>query len=134
MNKNKNKFEKFFNNNKKNIINKWDHYFEIYDRYFKKYKDQDIVLLEIGVSNGSERPISVYIRTDMGSLDSQLKRGTVGALVLTCETDISRSTVESHPTCSRRSGVSVSVSVSIPESTFGFRSSLQARQSNRMGK
>tara|TARA_A100001011_G_C14287517_1_gene834516 strand:- start:1654 stop:2439 length:786 start_codon:yes stop_codon:yes gene_type:complete len=52
MNKNKNKFEKFFNNNKKNIINKWDHYFEIYDRYFKKYKDQDIVLLEIGVSNG----------------------------------------------------------------------------------
>ncbi len=52
MNKNKNEFEKFFFNNKKNIINKWDHYFEIYERYFRKYKNQDIVLLEIGVSNG----------------------------------------------------------------------------------
>ena len=52
MKKDKNKFEKFFYSNKKNIINKWDHYFHIYDRHFKKYKDQDIVLLEVGVSNG----------------------------------------------------------------------------------
>ena len=52
MKKDKNKFEKFFYNNKKNIMNKWDHYFHIYDRHFNKYKDQDIVLLEVGVSNG----------------------------------------------------------------------------------
>jgi hypothetical protein len=35
-----------------NLIHKWDHYFEIYDRYFNKYIDQEVVLLEIGVSQG----------------------------------------------------------------------------------
>ena len=50
--KNKNKFEQFFHNNKKNIINKWDHYFDIYERHFYKYQNRDIILLEIGVSNG----------------------------------------------------------------------------------
>ena len=44
--------ENYFYNNKKNLIHKWDHYFEIYDRHFKKYKDKDIVLLEVGVSRG----------------------------------------------------------------------------------
>ncbi len=52
MEKYKNKFEKFFHSNKENIINKWDHYFDIYERHFCKYKNKDIVLLEIGVSNG----------------------------------------------------------------------------------
>ena len=44
--------ENYFYNNKKNLIHKWDHYFEIYDRHFKKYKDKDVVLLEVGVSRG----------------------------------------------------------------------------------
>ena len=44
--------EDYFYNNEKNLIHKWDHYFEIYDRHFKKYKDKDIVLLEVGVSRG----------------------------------------------------------------------------------
>ena len=35
--------ENYFYNKKKNLIHKWDHYFEIYDRHFKKYKDKDIV-------------------------------------------------------------------------------------------
>ena len=52
MEKHKNKFEKFFHNNKENIINKWDHYFDIYERHFSKYRDKDIVLMEVGVSNG----------------------------------------------------------------------------------
>ena len=46
------KIENYFYNNEKNLIHKWDHYFEIYDRHFKKYKDKDIVLLEVGVSRG----------------------------------------------------------------------------------
>ena len=50
--KNKNKFEDFFYKNKKNILNKWDHYFDIYERHFYKYQNKDIVLLEVGVSNG----------------------------------------------------------------------------------
>ena len=37
--------ENYFYNNKKNLIHKWDHYFEIYDRHFKKYKDKDVVLV-----------------------------------------------------------------------------------------
>ena len=44
--------ENYFYNNEKNLIHKWDHYFEIYDRHFKKYKDKDVVLLEVGVSRG----------------------------------------------------------------------------------
>ena len=47
MEKHKNKFEKFFHNNKENIINKWDHYFDIYERHFSKYRDKDIVLMEV---------------------------------------------------------------------------------------
>ena len=37
--KNKNKFEQFFHNNKGNIINKRDHYFDIYERHFYKYQN-----------------------------------------------------------------------------------------------
>ena len=44
--------ENYFYNNDKNLIHKWDHYFEIYDRHLKKYKNKDIVLLEVGVSRG----------------------------------------------------------------------------------
>ena len=44
--------ENYFYNNNKNLIHKWDHYFEIYDRHFEKYKNKDIVLLEVGVSRG----------------------------------------------------------------------------------
>ena len=44
--------ENYFYKNEKNLIHKWDHYFEIYDRHFKKYKGKDVVLLEVGVSRG----------------------------------------------------------------------------------
>ena len=44
--------ENYFYRNEKNLIHKWDHYFEIYDRHFKKYKNKNIVLLEVGVSRG----------------------------------------------------------------------------------
>jgi hypothetical protein len=35
-----------------NLIHKWDHYFEIYERYFEKYRGCEVNLLEIGVSQG----------------------------------------------------------------------------------
>ena len=44
--------ENYFYKNEKNLIHKWDHYFEIYDRHFKKYKNKNIVLLEVGISRG----------------------------------------------------------------------------------
>lgn len=35
-----------------NLIHKWDHYFEIYEKYFDKFIGQNINILEIGVSHG----------------------------------------------------------------------------------
>jgi cephalosporin hydroxylase len=34
------------------ILNKWKHYFEVYDRHFAHLRDQPITLLEIGVQAG----------------------------------------------------------------------------------
>lgn len=34
------------------LIHKWDHYFEIYERHFSKYRGQKINILEIGISHG----------------------------------------------------------------------------------
>lgn len=48
----KNDLEKFFYENKGNIIHKWLHYFEIYDRHFSRFRNKDITLVEIGVSHG----------------------------------------------------------------------------------
>lgn len=47
-----NDLEFYFQNNDKRLIQKWSHYFEIYDRYFSKYRNTDLVILEIGVSHG----------------------------------------------------------------------------------
>lgn len=47
-----NDLEKYFRNNDKRLINKWVHYFEIYDRHFSKYRGKEIVILEIGVFQG----------------------------------------------------------------------------------
>jgi len=34
------------------LIHKWDHYFEIYDRYFSKYIGEKVNILEIGIAHG----------------------------------------------------------------------------------
>ncbi|HEU5051776.1 MAG TPA: class I SAM-dependent methyltransferase [Hanamia sp.] len=34
------------------LIHKWDHYIEIYDQYFSRYRGKEIHVLEIGVSQG----------------------------------------------------------------------------------
>ena len=47
-----NQLKNYFQNNTKNLIHKWDHYFDIYDRYFSKYKNKEIVLVEFGVFHG----------------------------------------------------------------------------------
>lgn len=41
-----------FTSNNKNGINKWSHYFDIYDRYLFKYKGKDVTILEIGIFQG----------------------------------------------------------------------------------
>jgi SAM-dependent methyltransferase len=47
-----NDLEKYFRLNDKRLIHKWKHYFDVYDRHFSKYRNKDIVILEIGVSQG----------------------------------------------------------------------------------
>lgn len=44
--------EQYFYQNKNNAIHKWIHYFNIYDLHFKKFRDQEVVILEIGVYQG----------------------------------------------------------------------------------
>src|SRR5579863_1181700 len=47
-----NQLEKYFYKNKGRLIHKWIHYFDIYDRHFKKYKGKKVVVLEFGVFHG----------------------------------------------------------------------------------
>ncbi len=39
------------------VVNKWKHYFEIYDRHFARFRDREITLLEIGVAGGGSLEI-----------------------------------------------------------------------------
>jgi hypothetical protein len=47
-----NDLEKYFYNNRGNLIHKWKHYFEIYDRHFRHYRGTDVVMVEFGVFQG----------------------------------------------------------------------------------
>ena len=41
-----NDLQKYFLNNKGRVINKWEHYFDIYERYFKKGSKKSLILYE----------------------------------------------------------------------------------------
>src|SRR5450759_589962 len=47
-----NDLEKYFRKNNKRLIYKYLHYFDIYDRHFNHYRNKEVVILEIGVSQG----------------------------------------------------------------------------------
>jgi hypothetical protein len=47
-----NDLEKYFNQNTGNLCSKWQHYFEIYDRYFSRFRNTDVTIVEIGVYHG----------------------------------------------------------------------------------
>lgn len=42
----------FFLNQKHRTIDKWMHYFEIYEKWFSPYRGKDIVMIEIGIFGG----------------------------------------------------------------------------------
>ena len=50
--KKKSDLEKYFRNNNARLIHKWNHYFDIYERHFNKFRNKEVVILEIGVSQG----------------------------------------------------------------------------------
>ena len=47
-----NDLEKYFRNNTDRSIHKWEHYFEIYDRHFSRFRGTDVHIVEFGVSQG----------------------------------------------------------------------------------
>lgn len=47
-----NDLERFFAENTGGKIEKWMHYFEIYDRHFARFRGTDVHVLEIGVAHG----------------------------------------------------------------------------------
>jgi hypothetical protein len=47
-----NDLEKYFRQNNDRIIHKWVHYFDVYDRHFKRFRGKEIILVEIGVYQG----------------------------------------------------------------------------------
>ena len=49
---NKSYLEKYFRANTGRYMDKWMHYFDIYERHFSRFRDQEISILEIGVSQG----------------------------------------------------------------------------------
>lgn len=55
-----NDLEKYFLNNTGNIIDKWKHYFEIYDRHLSKYRGTDVHIMEIGVYHGGSLQMWKY--------------------------------------------------------------------------
>jgi hypothetical protein len=44
--------KKYFENNKGNLIYKWDHYFDIYERHLSQFIGKETVILEVGVYHG----------------------------------------------------------------------------------
>ncbi|MEZ2225947.1 MAG: class I SAM-dependent methyltransferase [Microcoleus sp.] len=43
---------KYFENNQANLIFKWMHYFEIYERHFSRFRNKEVYIVEIGVFHG----------------------------------------------------------------------------------
>lgn len=44
--------EQYFKENNGRLINKWQNYFDVYERYFAPYRNKEVVILEIGVFHG----------------------------------------------------------------------------------
>jgi 23S rRNA U2552 (ribose-2'-O)-methylase RlmE/FtsJ len=48
----RNPLKKYFIDNPGRLINKWDHYFDIYDRHMAQFRGRPVTILEIGVFHG----------------------------------------------------------------------------------
>lgn len=47
-----NDLQHYFEQNKNRQINKWTHYFEVYEKHFARYRNKELTILEIGVFQG----------------------------------------------------------------------------------
>jgi hypothetical protein len=44
--------KEIFDGHDGHLIHKWDHYFDVYERYFSRYRNTPVNILEIGISHG----------------------------------------------------------------------------------
>ena len=47
-----NSLQRYFDNNNKRLIFKWDHYFDIYDHHFSRFRGKRVTVVEFGVFHG----------------------------------------------------------------------------------
>ena len=47
-----NDLQRYFDHNTGRVIDKWEHYLEIYDRYFSRFRGTAVTMVEIGVFRG----------------------------------------------------------------------------------
>jgi len=47
---------------------KWDHYFEIYDRHFNRYRNKPITMMEVGVYSGGSLPMWKWYFGEMSKI------------------------------------------------------------------
>ncbi|AFY36964.1 hypothetical protein Lepto7376_0538 [[Leptolyngbya] sp. PCC 7376] len=47
-----NDLEKYFRGNEGRLIDKWIHYFDIYDKHFSRFRSTDVYIVELGVYHG----------------------------------------------------------------------------------
>lgn len=55
-----NDLEKYFLGNTGKLIDKWKHYFEVYDRHLSRYRGTDVHFVEFGVSQGGSLQMWKY--------------------------------------------------------------------------
>jgi len=55
-----NDLERYFNNNPGHSIQKWQHYFDIYDRHFSRFRGSEVSVVEIGVAGGGSLQMWKY--------------------------------------------------------------------------
>jgi hypothetical protein len=72
------------------FVNKWSHYYDIYDRHFARFRDRSITLLEIGIAGGGSldlwrryfgpgaRLIGLDINPDCKRFESENTRIVIG--------------------------------------------------------
>ena len=48
----KNLLRAYFDANRGALLNKWLHYFDVYDRHFARYRHSDVVMVEVGIYHG----------------------------------------------------------------------------------
>jgi hypothetical protein len=58
----------YFENHPHRMIHKWEHYFEIYERHFQKFRGKPISMLEFGVLHGGSLQMWKYYFGDLAKI------------------------------------------------------------------